>query len=228
VTAQQIRNVRYALASRPVCGKRRVRTVTWLDGNVEVEGVGADDYPTTQALISLLRHPDKKLIRTPAEVPADYEGFDIVDHRREIDAKWSRRSLALKIRAAVSANVTYLGRAHEQSLGTPRIRQKITSATEDTVLRASYGSDRRGCSGTEGRSGAAATRQPVTFRDRGWLSRAVPHCRQWANSSYRQPTEVGSQRAATGKGSSRPPTSTPIWSCVAYASLIWPGTADSG
>jgi uncharacterized HhH-GPD family protein len=90
--------VRHGLGARPVYGKQRVHTVTWLDGNVEVEGVEADDYPTTQALISLLRHPDKTLIRTLGEVPAEYDDFDIVDHRQEIDAKFSRKSLAVKIR----------------------------------------------------------------------------------------------------------------------------------
>ena len=90
--------VRHGLGSRLVYGKRRVHTVTWLDGNVEVEGVEADDYPATQALVSLLRHPDKTLVRTLPEVPAGYEGFEIVDHRREIDAKFSRHSLAVKIR----------------------------------------------------------------------------------------------------------------------------------
>lgn len=94
----QIRNVRHGVGGRPAYGKQRVHTVTWLDGNVEVEGVEADDYPTTQALISLLRHPDQTLIRTLTEVPAEYEGFNIVSHRREIDAKFSRRSLAVKIR----------------------------------------------------------------------------------------------------------------------------------
>ena len=96
--AGQIHDVRHGLGARPVYGKQRVHTVTWLDGNVEVEGVEADDYPTTQALISLLRHPDKTLIRTLGEVPADYDDFDIVDHRQEIDAKFSRKSLAVKIR----------------------------------------------------------------------------------------------------------------------------------
>jgi uncharacterized HhH-GPD family protein len=94
----QTRQVRHGVGSRPAYGKQRVHTVTWLDGNVEVEGVEADDYPTTQALLSLLRHPDKTLIRALGEVPAGYDGFDIVNHRREIDAKFSRYSLAVKIR----------------------------------------------------------------------------------------------------------------------------------
>lgn len=90
--------VRHGIGGRLVYGKQRVHTVTWLDGNVEVEGVESDDYPATQALVSLLRHPDKTLVRTLPEVPAGYDAFDIVDHRREIDAKFSRHSLAVKIR----------------------------------------------------------------------------------------------------------------------------------
>jgi uncharacterized HhH-GPD family protein len=94
----QIHNVRHALGSRPVYGRQRVHTVTWLDGNVEVEGAEADDYPTTLALISELRHVDKTLVRQREDVPAEYDGFDIVDHRREIDAKFSRYAVAVKIR----------------------------------------------------------------------------------------------------------------------------------
>jgi hypothetical protein len=90
--------VRHGLGGRVVYGRKRVHSVTWLGGEVQVEGVEADNYPATQALVSLLRHPGKQLIRTRAEVPADYDGFDVVDHRREIEAKWSRRSLAVKIR----------------------------------------------------------------------------------------------------------------------------------
>ena len=53
--AGQMHDVRFGVGSRPAYGKQRVHTVTWLDGNVEVEGVDeADDYPATQALISVL------------------------------------------------------------------------------------------------------------------------------------------------------------------------------
>jgi uncharacterized HhH-GPD family protein len=90
--------VRLGIGGREVYGRERVHTVTWLDGAVGVEGVEADDYPSSGALVSLLRHPDKKMIRTIEGVPADYQGFEIVDHRREVDAKWSRNSLGVKIR----------------------------------------------------------------------------------------------------------------------------------
>lgn len=67
-------------------GRWRVHTVTWLDGAVEVEGVEADDYSATQALLSVLRGPDKRHLHDLAEVPEVYEGFEVVNHRREIDA----------------------------------------------------------------------------------------------------------------------------------------------
>lgn len=90
--------VRHGLGGRPVYGRERVHTVTWLDGGVQVEGVEADDYPATQALISRLRQPGRKTVRTWEEIPAGYEGFEIVEHRREIDARYSPQCLAVKIR----------------------------------------------------------------------------------------------------------------------------------
>ena len=51
----------------------RVHTVTWINGEVQVEGVEADDYPVSQALISRLRRPGRGFAKTPAEVPAGYE-----------------------------------------------------------------------------------------------------------------------------------------------------------
>jgi uncharacterized HhH-GPD family protein len=90
--------IRHALGGRVVYGRQRVHTVTWLDGEVQVEGVEADDYPASQALISLLRRADKSLIRKPEDISAEYAVFEVAEHRREVDAKWSRYSLAVKIR----------------------------------------------------------------------------------------------------------------------------------
>jgi uncharacterized HhH-GPD family protein len=90
--------VRHGVGGREVYGRYRVHAVTWLDNQVQVEGVEADDYPSTRALISGLRRPDKGLVHIIDEVPAGYHGFDLVEHRREIEAKWSRHSLAVKIR----------------------------------------------------------------------------------------------------------------------------------
>ncbi|MGH3303967.1 MAG: endonuclease III domain-containing protein [Streptosporangiaceae bacterium] len=63
-----------------------------------MEGVEADDYPASQALISRLRRPGRATARTWADVPPGYEGFEIVEHRREIDAPYSPQCLAVKIR----------------------------------------------------------------------------------------------------------------------------------
>lgn len=89
--------VRHGLGGREVYGRERVHTVTWLDGKVQVEGVEADDYPTSGALLSAVRRHDLKLARDHREVPPGYDGFLLVSHRREIDAKWSRNCLAVKI-----------------------------------------------------------------------------------------------------------------------------------
>lgn len=89
--------VRHGLGARMVYGRVRVHNVTWLDGQVQVEGVEADDYPVSQSLISRLRRLDRKAARTREEVPAGYSGFRIVDHRREIEAPYSPQCLAVKI-----------------------------------------------------------------------------------------------------------------------------------
>jgi uncharacterized HhH-GPD family protein len=89
---------RHGLGAREVYGRLRVHTVTWIDGEVQVEGVEADDYPVSQALISRLRRPGRATARTLDEVPIGYEGFEIVEHRREIEAPYSPQCLAVKIR----------------------------------------------------------------------------------------------------------------------------------
>src|SRR5262249_30461817 len=89
--------VRHGLGVRDVYGRLRVHTVTWLDGGVQVEGVEADDYPTRRTLISRRRRPGGAFARTLDEVPAGYEGFEIVAHQREIEARYSPQCLAVKI-----------------------------------------------------------------------------------------------------------------------------------
>lgn len=91
-------SARHGVGGRVVYGRMRVHTVTWIDGEVQVEGVEADDYPTSQALISRLRRNGRATARTWEEIPAGYGGFDIVEHRREIDAPYSPQCLAVKIR----------------------------------------------------------------------------------------------------------------------------------
>jgi uncharacterized HhH-GPD family protein len=89
---------RHGIGARPVYGRDRVHSVTWIGGEVQVEGVEADDYPSSQALISRLRRPGRSFAHAWEQVPAGYEGFEIVEHRREIDAPYSPQCLAVKIR----------------------------------------------------------------------------------------------------------------------------------
>lgn len=89
--------VRHGLGARAVYGRERVHTVTWLDGAVQVEGVEADDYPVSQAMISQLLRPGRATARTRDQIPPGYDEFDIVDHHHEIEAPYSRRCFAVKI-----------------------------------------------------------------------------------------------------------------------------------
>src|SRR5205085_8101883 len=69
----------------------------WLDGYVQVGGVEADDYPTSAALLSRLRRAGRATVRTLDDMPPGYDGFEIVQHRAEIDAPYSPVCLAVKI-----------------------------------------------------------------------------------------------------------------------------------
>lgn len=89
---------RHGIGAREVYGRMRVHTVTWIAGEVQVEGVESDDYPSSQALISRLRRPGRSNAQTWEQIPAGYDGFEIVEHRREIDAPYSPQCMAVKIR----------------------------------------------------------------------------------------------------------------------------------
>ena len=89
---------RHGIAASEVYGRMRVHTVTWIAGEVQVEGVETDDYPSSQALISRLRRADRAKAQTWEQIPAGYEGFEISEHRREIDAPYGPRRMAVKIR----------------------------------------------------------------------------------------------------------------------------------
>jgi hypothetical protein len=88
---------RHALGHRRVYGRERAHSVTWIAGKQTVEGVEADDYRSSRALISLLRRDGKKHARTSDDLPKEYDGFLTVEHRTEISAPHSPRSLAVKI-----------------------------------------------------------------------------------------------------------------------------------
>lgn len=91
--------VRHGIGKRPAYGRERVHSVTWVNGQPRVEGVEADDYEDTGGLVSVLKIGGRSHVRDRSEIPAGYEGFPIVRHDHEIDAPYTRRSLAVKIAA---------------------------------------------------------------------------------------------------------------------------------
>ena len=56
--------IRHGIGSRHVYGRERVHTVTWIDRNPTVEGVEADDFDDSGCLVSAIKGPDRKLVRT--------------------------------------------------------------------------------------------------------------------------------------------------------------------
>jgi uncharacterized HhH-GPD family protein len=89
--------VRHGLGIRIAYGRPRVRSVTWVNGEVMVEGVEADDYERSRGLLSVLKAADRTMIRRPEDLPDGLRDFDIVDHATEIQAPYTRRGLAVKI-----------------------------------------------------------------------------------------------------------------------------------
>jgi hypothetical protein len=90
--------VRHWLGARLAYGRLRVHTVTWVDAEILAYGIEADDYPVSQALLSRVRHSGRAIARTLDQVPAEYGPFEIVEHRRELDAPYSPSCLAIKLR----------------------------------------------------------------------------------------------------------------------------------
>ena len=88
--------VRHGLGRREAYGRDRVRGITWL-GETMIQGVEADDYTASRALISVIRGRDRREPRTLEEVPQEYAGMQIVYYRDEIDAPYSHKTFALKI-----------------------------------------------------------------------------------------------------------------------------------
>lgn len=89
--------VRHGIGGRVVYGKFRVHSVTWLDKSPMVEGVAPDDYADSGSLLSTLRIQGKAHVYEPSDLPMGYAGFTVVRQNDEIVAKYSRRSLAVKI-----------------------------------------------------------------------------------------------------------------------------------
>lgn len=90
-------SIRQGLGSRHVYSTQRVHGVTWVDGVPRVEGVAADDYDSSKALISILKTRDNTHVQSRAEVPTGYAEFEVVRHYDEIMAPRSPRGFAVKI-----------------------------------------------------------------------------------------------------------------------------------
>lgn len=88
---------RHGVGHRVVYGMNRTHTVTWLGGAPTVEGVAADDYEESRALLSRIK-VNARMVTFAAEVPAGYRPLAVVEHRAEIDAPYSPFGLAVKIR----------------------------------------------------------------------------------------------------------------------------------
>lgn len=88
--------VRHGLARRAAFGRMRLRSVTWVDGQVRVEGVETDDLGDPR-LASLLKINGQKHVKTPAEVPAGYQTFDLVTFSDVVDGPNVFQGLGVRI-----------------------------------------------------------------------------------------------------------------------------------
>jgi len=96
-THEESLRVRHGLGTRIAFGRPRIRSVTWVNGAVAVEGAEADDYEASRSLVSVIKGADRKMARRLDEVPVDIRDLPIVTHRDEIRATHARSGLALKL-----------------------------------------------------------------------------------------------------------------------------------
>ena len=95
---ENIHQVRHGIGGRDCFGRHRVHTVTWLDGKPMVEGAEAEDYSSTNDLVSVLKeYGGNRDARTREEVDPDYSNFRIERHCDAIDGPNARHGLALRI-----------------------------------------------------------------------------------------------------------------------------------
>lgn len=90
-------HIRHGIGTRAVFGQARIRSVTWVEGEVAVEGVEADDFVSSQSLMSLIKIT-KKHLRATDPIPPEYSGFPVAVFSDEIIGPHSFRSLAVKLR----------------------------------------------------------------------------------------------------------------------------------
>jgi hypothetical protein len=90
--------IQHRLGFRDTWAQNRRRGVTFVSGVSAVEGDGCDGYSLSHALVSVLKRSNgQQHVQTRYELPGGYQGFTIVRHDDEIEAKGSFRCLALKL-----------------------------------------------------------------------------------------------------------------------------------
>jgi len=90
-------HIRHGIGRRDAFGRSRLRSVTWVEGDVAVEGVEADDFAQSQSLLSLIKIT-KKHLRPGDPVPPEYQPFEVAVFADEVLGSHSFNSLAVKLR----------------------------------------------------------------------------------------------------------------------------------
>jgi len=90
-------HVRHGINCREAYGRSRAHSVTWVEGEPLVEGVGADDFDHTACLLSLIK-VTKRHLRPGDDIPPGYGSLPIVVMADEVVGPYSPRSLAVKLR----------------------------------------------------------------------------------------------------------------------------------
>ncbi|MBA4181721.1 MAG: hypothetical protein C0506_14120 [Anaerolinea sp.] len=89
--------LRHGIGRREVYGRSRLHSVTWVEGQPTVEGVEADDFGASEALVSLIK-AGKRHIRPGEPLPGGYGVFNVVVLAEAVAGPYSPRSLAVKLR----------------------------------------------------------------------------------------------------------------------------------
>jgi uncharacterized HhH-GPD family protein len=90
-------HVRHGIGTRNVFGRRRIHSVTWVEGRPTVEGVEADDFAISKSLLSLVKMT-KGHLKPDDRVPRAYRAFHLVVMADEASGPYSPQSLAVKLR----------------------------------------------------------------------------------------------------------------------------------
>ncbi len=89
-------HIRHGIGHRDAFGRSRLRSVTWVEGEVAVEGVEADDFARSQSLLSLIKIT-KKHLRPSDPIPPEYAEFQVSLFADEVTGPHSFQSLAVKL-----------------------------------------------------------------------------------------------------------------------------------